>query len=573
MGKTIILELDNGSLENAVKSVTGLEKGLFRLRQTLSAVLMGQSLGDYMQTALQKTGQLDNELLVLRLSLGKLRATIGDAFAPIAQVVLPVIQQAIFSTIGFVQMLSRITHALFGIKDAAGDAADAENNFAAAVTASSKAAQRSLAGFDRLNRLQGKAGTVSVGSTATRPKDYSLKLEELMFVQTIKNMVAALKTIDLSGIREAFGKLSTTLKPILEHLINAFLLLYEHVLLPVAKWAAETWLPKVLETLSMALDTLRATIESCKPALIFLWENLLKPIGQWVADRLLLNLDKMQERLTKIGNWMATHEVSAGQLLYLLSQFAGQILPLNDALEILSFLGIDTQEALWFIGDALNNLSPIIGDASMYLDNLKGKISDLGPAWTRLLHGSEEAWIGMRRIWEGVGLWFDVYVSAPLKKSFRSVGNALIDVINALGKGLVTGFNSLFDSVNEISLTIPNWIPLIGGKTLGFSLGNLQMPQIPKLAKGAVLPANKPFLAMVGDQKNGTNIEAPLQTIRDAVKLELSDLVEGSIAGQEATVTVLRQILEAVLGIHLTDADVGMAAERYRNRMAVVHGF
>ena len=40
---------------------------------------------------------------------------------------------------------------------------------------------------------------------------------------------------------------------------------------------------------------------------------------------------------------------------------------------------------------------------------------------------------------------------------------------------------------------------------------------IPKLAQGAVLPANKPFLAMVGDQKHGTNVEAPLATIQEAL--------------------------------------------------------
>jgi len=572
MGKTMTLELDSGSLEVAVKSMTGLEKGLFRLRQTLSAVLIGRSLADYMQTALEKTGKLDNELLVLRLSLGKLRATIGDAFAPIAQIVLPAINQAIFAAIRFVQMASRITHALFGVKDAAGEAADEEADFAEAVTASSKAAQRSLAGFDRLNRLQGKTGTVTT-TTTSRPKDYSLSLPEFQFVQTIRNMVDMLKKIDLTGIRESFKKLGTALKPILEHLINAFLLLYEHVLVPVAKWAAETWLPKVLETLSMALDTLKVTIESCKPALLFLWENLLKPIGNWVADRLLENLDKMQARLTVIGDWMRTHEVSAGQLLYLLSQFLGQIMPLNEALEIFGFLGIDTQEMLWFIGAALANLSPIIGDTGMYINALMGKVGKLGLAWERLLFSSDETWSGLKRIWEGTELWFDTYVFSPLEDGFKTMSNGLIEVMNALGSGLTRGFNGLFDSVNDVSLVIPDWVPFIGGKTLGFSLGKLKMPTIPKLAQGAVLPANKPFLAMVGDQKHGTNIEAPLQTIRDAVKLELSDLLEGSIAGQEATVTVLRQILEAVLGISLTDTDVGLAAERYRSRMAVVHGF
>lgn len=44
------------------------------------------------------------------------------------------------------------------------------------------------------------------------------------------------------------------------------------------------------------------------------------------------------------------------------------------------------------------------------------------------------------------------------------------------------------------------------------------MPQIPKLANGAVLKPNAPFLAMVGDQKHGTNIEAPLETIKQGLR-------------------------------------------------------
>ena len=43
-------------------------------------------------------------------------------------------------------------------------------------------------------------------------------------------------------------------------------------------------------------------------------------------------------------------------------------------------------------------------------------------------------------------------------------------------------------------------------------------PLIPKLAQGAVLPPNRPFLAMVGDQRSGTNVEAPLSTIEEAVE-------------------------------------------------------
>ena len=40
---------------------------------------------------------------------------------------------------------------------------------------------------------------------------------------------------------------------------------------------------------------------------------------------------------------------------------------------------------------------------------------------------------------------------------------------------------------------------------------------IPALASGAVIPPNRKFLAVLGDQKSGTNVEAPLSTIKQAV--------------------------------------------------------
>ena len=48
--------------------------------------------------------------------------------------------------------------------------------------------------------------------------------------------------------------------------------------------------------------------------------------------------------------------------------------------------------------------------------------------------------------------------------------------------------------------------------------GNYSSVNIPKLASGTVIPPNAPFLAMLGDQKHGTNIEAPLDTIKQAVR-------------------------------------------------------
>ena len=100
----------------------------------------------------------------------------------------------------------------------------------------------------------------------------------------------------------------------------------------------------------------------------------------------------------------------------------------------------------------------------------------------------------------------------------------------------------------------------------------MKTPQIPYLAQGAVLPAGKPFLAVVGDQRHGTNVEAPLATIQEAMALVMEDFVASNTAGQEAVVAVLTKILQAVLGISLNESTVAGAVSRYQDKMAVVKG-
>ena len=58
---------------------------------------------------------------------------------------------------------------------------------------------------------------------------------------------------------------------------------------------------------------------------------------------------------------------------------------------------------------------------------------------------------------------------------------------------------------------------------------------VPLLAKGAVLPPNKPFMAMLGDQRNGTNLEAPEDLIRQIVReesgaQEINIVADGSLS-------------------------------------------
>ena len=77
---------------------------------------------------------------------------------------------------------------------------------------------------------------------------------------------------------------------------------------------------------------------------------------------------------------------------------------------------------------------------------------------------------------------------------------------------------------------------------------------------------------MLGDQRHGTNVEAPLATIQEAVAAVMADFAGSNLAGHEATVAVLREILAAVLGIEIGDDVIGRAYLRYRDGQAVMKG-
>jgi len=69
---------------------------------------------------------------------------------------------------------------------------------------------------------------------------------------------------------------------------------------------------------------------------------------------------------------------------------------------------------------------------------------------------------------------------------------------------------------------------------------------LPQLASGAVLPANQPFAAIVGDQKHGTNVEAPLDTIVQAVRVALGGGMKVSLVCEGSLSTVVKAVVSEV---------------------------
>lgn len=116
------------------------------------------------------------------------------------------------------------------------------------------------------------------------------------------------------------------------------------------------------------------------------------------------------------------------------------------------------------------------------------------------------------------GIWRGIYNVA------RSYINFILSGIQGMVNGIIGGFNSMIRALNHLHFSIPDWVPGLGGRSLGFNLSTISRVSLPRLATGAVLPANQPFLSVVGDQKHGTNIEAPLDTIKQALKETLQGM-------------------------------------------------
>lgn len=124
----------------------------------------------------------------------------------------------------------------------------------------------------------------------------------------------------------------------------------------------------------------------------------------------------------------------------------------------------------------------------------------------------EKAWEGIKDIFDGVFKAFEALAKAPL--------NAVIGSINGLISGVEKGLNKIIEMINDIDFDIPDWVPVFGGKSFDINIPKVKSVKIPYLAQGAVIPPNAPFMAVLGDQRHGNNIETPEDLLRKVVREE-----------------------------------------------------
>ena len=144
------------------------------------------------------------------------------------------------------------------------------------------------------------------------------------------------------------------------------------------------------------------------------------------------------------------------------------------------------------------------------LEGIKKNFQPLVDAFKQIMKGITNFISGAfsgdwKKAWDGV------------KDIFAGIWNGIVSLLEGAINAIIDGLNWLISQMNKISFDVPSWVPLIGGKSMGINIPSISRVEIPRLAQGAVIPPNREFMAVLGDQKQGTNIEAPLETIKQAL--------------------------------------------------------
>lgn len=155
--------------------------------------------------------------------------------------------------------------------------------------------------------------------------------------------------------------------------------------------------------------------------------------------------------------------------------------------------------------------------------------------WEKVASGAVAAWDGIKSAFKSVPEWFqrkfrdawqkvkDVFstggriwsgIKEGIESTFRTVVNAIIRGMNTIIAVPFNKINSMLNAIRNAS-----FLGISPFKNM-WGVNPLPVPQIPMLARGAVIPANRQFLAVLGDQRNGNNLEAPESLLRQIVREE-----------------------------------------------------
>ena len=336
----------------------------------------------------------------------------------------------------------------------------------------------------------------------------------------------------INGLLEGpLGDAIQKIETFLGKLIDVLRLLWESVLVPLIDWIIANLIPIVAQIIDIVGTTAIKVIKS-----------LIKIIGD-VADTLSGIIDFLVGVFTGDWElaWQGVQEIANGAWNFIRDVVSGAwetiktvtkgVLNMLKSIINVAWNAIKTvTSTIWnAIKKTITSLwDTLKSKAEKVFDSIKTKISNI---WNSIKEKTTQ-------VWENITNFVSDKVEAiksAITDKFNAARNAVKEAFEGIVDFIKTPINKAIGIVNgaigtinraiggiESAFSFGPWtVPTpFGSKTIGFHASFPRVGTIPYLASGAVIPPRSEFLAVLGDQKRGNNIEAPESLIRKIVREE-----------------------------------------------------
>lgn len=358
----------------------------------------------------------------------------------------------------------------------------------------------------------------------------------MQFVEKIAEDTATwAANLNFYPLLESISNLTSTFAPILESIGNVLEWIYNNIVLPMLKWLIETGIPIVINLVS---DLARffadhqSIIEAFGAALI----------GAFAAAKIAGLASRIAGSITTVASFikgLIALMTGSGGIIGGIKAIATAVGPggiFIAAVTACIAIGVLLYKNWDKIKEVAGAVWSWIKDKTIaFVDGIKSKLSDLAEKivsiWNGIKSSAKEKWSA---IWSTIKEVVKRIVDGIVDK-FKSARDKVIDTFEGIKNKVKEIFNKVIGIVNgaigtvngaisgiESAMSFGPWeVPTpFGSKTIGFSASFPRVPTIPYLAKGAVIPPRSEFLAVLGDQKQGNNIETPEALLRKIVREE-----------------------------------------------------
>ena len=612
-----------GKAQIAATAVARTSKAVGQLGRRLAGIVSGALVFNLISSALRSVVNVMGTTIAktngVSTALGKLKGAAATAAAGLASALSPAIiglLNLLTSLInGFLRLLSLLTGKSISSMKQTAKGINAVGSAAGSTSKQADKAKRSLAGFDEIERLDAKTG----GSGGANYNFDHIASPLGGITDKLKNFWSTFQTLlapSVAAWSTAWEQIRNAASAVWPEVQQAALAFWNEGLSPLLTYLSGTFAPGVINAFSEAFapivggvastaiyvladlftwacgigtDAINGVLIPALDLLLQIWQDLMSGIktawdtyGQPLMDGVILAFQNLENLATLL--WETIVKPILQNLISVLQQlWSYHLKPLWDDILLLVasvanclldlWNNLLAPVAKWIIAtfgpafaEVFNAIADVVGVAV-------GAIADAIDLAVVVLRGLADFLSAVFRgnwdaAWQAIGNTVNT-VWDKMTNAIKNAVNGIIGFINRMISAVVTGINAVINALNGLSFDLPD---IFGGGHVGFNISTLTAPQIPYLAQGAVIPANREFLAVLGDQSHGTNVEAPLDTIKQAVAEVMEDLQAGQMAGFEAVVSVLREILSAVYGIELTDEDVGRAVQRWQRKQAIATG-